>query len=62
MKFKDVKGLPPKEITKKATELKKDLFEMKIKNSLGQLNNPVQIREARKNVARLLTALNAKNQ
>ncbi len=62
MKFKEVKGLPPKELTKKANELKKDLFEMKIKNSLGQLSNPVQIRGARKNVARLLTALNAKNQ
>lgn len=62
MKYKELKSMQPKEIIKKANELKKDLFEMKIKNSLGQLNNPVQIRGARKNVARLLTALNAKNQ
>lgn len=62
MKFKEIKSLEPKEISKKVFELKKDVFEMNMKNSLGQLSNPLQIRAARKDIARLLTALNAKNQ
>lgn len=62
MKFKEIKSLQPKEVSKKVLELKKDLFEMNMKNSLGQLSNPLQIRAARKDIARLLTALNAKNQ
>ena len=61
MKSKDLKGLPAKELAKKATEMKKELFEMRIKNTLGQLSNPVQIRFQRKAVARVLTAQNSKS-
>ncbi len=61
MKSKELNGLPAKELAKKSTEMKKELFEMRIKNTLGQLSNPVQIRFQRKAVARVLTALNSKN-
>ncbi len=62
MKFKEIKSLSIKELEKKIKEQNKDVFEMKMKNSLGQLNNPLQIRYARKDVARLLTALNSKSE
>ena len=47
-------------LIKKATELRKDIFESKMKNSLGQLANPMTIRQARRDVARLNTAAAAK--
>ena len=57
MKFKDMKGLSVKELNKKLVELKKDLFQAKMKNQLGQLGNPVSIRFLRKDIARCATAL-----
>ena len=60
MKFKDVVEMPVEELRKKANELKKNIFEMRMKNALGQLNNPVQLRTLRKDVAQVMTALNQK--
>lgn len=60
MKFEDVSGLSIVELRKKAQELTKNLFEMKIKNSLGQLGNPLEIRYTRRDIARVKTAINQK--
>lgn len=60
MKFEEISGLTVEELKKKANELKKDLFEMEMKNSLGQLGNPLEIRFRRRDVARINTAINQK--
>jgi large subunit ribosomal protein L29 len=60
MKFEDVSGLSVEELRKKAQELSKNLFEMKMKNSLGQLGNPLEIRFVRRDIARVKTAINQK--
>ena len=57
MKFTDVENKSLKDLIKQKQELTSQLFEMKMKNSLGQLTNPVQIRMVRKNIARLNTAI-----
>jgi large subunit ribosomal protein L29 len=57
MKFKDMKGLSVKELNRKLVELKKELFQAKMKNQLGQLGNPVSIRFLRKDIARCATAV-----
>ena len=57
MKFADVKTLSKVELVKKHKALVKEVFELKMKNSLGQLANPLEIRKARRNVARLQTAM-----
>lgn len=59
MKFEDVKNLTPVEIHKKLRETKTKLFEAKMKNAMGQLTNPISIRQMRRDVARLRTALTA---
>jgi large subunit ribosomal protein L29 len=59
MKFEDIKNLTTVEIHKKMREIKGQLFEAKMKNAMGQLTNPVSIRNMRKDVARLRTALTA---
>lgn len=56
MKFEEIKGLSPVELGKKEVELRKELFQATMKNSLGQLGSPIQIRALRRNVARILTA------
>jgi large subunit ribosomal protein L29 len=60
MKFSEIKDLTVDELRKKDTALKQDYFMLKMKNSLGQLANPLSIRAARKNIAKLKTAINQK--
>ncbi len=57
MKFADVKDLSATELKKKKSTLTQDLFEAKMKNQLGQLGNPLEIRKIRKSLARINTAL-----
>ncbi len=57
MLFSELAGLTAKDLNKKKVELRSKLFEARMKNSLGQLANPMVIREARKNIARINTAL-----
>lgn len=57
MKFADIEKKSVKELVKQKQDLTAQLFEMKMKNSLGQQANPIQIRAARRNIARLNTAI-----
>ena len=60
MKFSDVKDLNDVEINKKIRETKEKLFDAKMKNSMGQMTSPISIRQMRRDVARLKTALTMK--
>lgn len=57
MNYTEVKDLSAVELKKKKTGLADDLFTAKMKNSLGQLGNPLEIRKIRRNLARVNTAL-----
>lgn len=59
MKNKDLKEMTVEQLQSKALEMRKSLFELKMKNKVGQLNNPIEVRDARKTVARILTAINS---
>ena len=48
------------EINSRLGELREELFNLRFRNSMKQLDNPVKIRESRREVARLLTVLNEK--
>lgn len=55
--FSDLVGLTEKDLLKKRKEIRTNLFEARMKNSMGQLANPMEIRVMRKDVARINTAL-----
>ena len=57
MLFSELAGLTAKDLNKKKKELRSKLFEAKMKNSLGQLANPMVIGAAKKDIARINTAL-----
>ena len=57
MKTNDIRKLSTEEINKKITESKEELFNLRMKQATGSLENPSRIRELRKNVARLKTIL-----
>lgn len=60
MKFKDISGLKADELRKKSKQLRADLFQLEVKNSLGQLGNPLEIRFLRRDIARVETAIRQK--
>ncbi len=60
MKYADVKDLSQVEVNKKIRETKEKMFEAKMKNSMGQMTNPVSIRGMRRDIARLKTVLTVK--
>lgn len=60
MKFTEIKDLTTDELVKRKSKVAEDLFVSKMKHSLGQLGNPLEIRGLRRDVARLNTALASK--
>ena len=48
------------EIHQRVTDLREELFNLRFRNSMRQLDNPLKIRESRREMARLLTVLREK--
>jgi len=55
---KEDKKLNSEQAVKKIQKLKKDLFNIRFKKINGQVDNPAQYSEIKKNIARLYTTLN----
>jgi large subunit ribosomal protein L29 len=60
MKYEELAGLPATELNKKKQDLRQQLFTARMKNALGQMTNPMEIRAIRRDIARLNTAATAK--
>ena len=60
MMFSEIKDLTVEELRKRSKQLREEMFELKMKHSLGQVSNPVEIRHKRRDLARVLTAMNVK--
>ncbi len=60
MKFTEIKEMTSTELRKRVTQLRAELFEARMKQTLGQLGNPIEIRFKRKDLARFKTALQMK--
>jgi large subunit ribosomal protein L29 len=48
------------EIHQRLTELREELFNLRFRNSMRQLDSPLKIRQGRREIARLLTVLQEK--
>ncbi|MCQ2335763.1 MAG: 50S ribosomal protein L29 [Paludibacteraceae bacterium] len=55
MKTKEIKELSDKELVERIAAEKANLSKMKLNHAISPLDNPCQIREGRKTVARLMT-------
>jgi large subunit ribosomal protein L29 len=60
MKIKEIKELSPAELSTRKTELKEELFKLRIQQQSGQLEKPSLIRSLRREVAQLETILTQK--
>ena len=57
MKTNEIRKLSTEEINKKIAESKEELFNLRMKQATGTLENSARIHELRKDVARLKTIL-----
>jgi len=60
VKAQSMKEMTLDEITLRVAELREELFNLRFRNSMRQLDNPLKIRESRREMARLLTVLREK--
>jgi len=55
-----MRDMSPEDIRQRVTELREELFSLRFRNAMRQLDNPLKIRESRRELARLLTVLGEK--
>ncbi len=60
LKPNTIRDMGVDELTTRVAELREELFNLRFRNSLKQLDNPLKIREGRREMARVLTVLNEK--
>ncbi len=56
---KELRGMSTEQLTQKLTDLKKDLFFLRMQHATNQLDNPLEIRRIKRDIARVKTLLRA---
>jgi large subunit ribosomal protein L29 len=57
----ELRDLSPEELAAKAVELKKELFNLRVQQAMGQIENPMRLRTLRKDIAKTKTILREKH-
>lgn len=57
MSVAETRKMNTEELKARSVELEKELFNLKMRNSTGQLENPLQLRIVRRDIARVKTIL-----
>ena len=57
MKAKDIRERSDDELRKTLSDLEEQLFKLRFQKSTGQIENPIKIREVRKDIARVRTVM-----
>ena len=57
MKAKEIRDRSDDELRKALRDLEEQLFKLRFQKSTGQIENPIKIREVRKDIARVLTVM-----
>ena len=60
MEIDQLKNLEKTELVEKVSQLKQELFHFRSQLAMGRIENPMKIRETRKNIARVHTVLRQK--
>ncbi|EKP94856.1 MULTISPECIES: 50S ribosomal protein L29 [Thermaerobacter] len=55
MKAKELRELSDEELNKKLRDLKEELFNLRFQAATGQLDNPMRLRQVRRDIARVQT-------
>ena len=61
MKAKELRTMTDEQLNAKLKELKAELFNLRFQLAINQLDNPNKITETKRDIARVLTVLQEKN-
>ena len=56
MKIEEIRGLKEADLGRKAEELRRERFQLRVQQTTGQLEKPNRLREIRRTLARIETA------
>lgn len=59
--LRDMKDLSSEELEARATDMKKEIFNLRFQQAMGQIENPMRLRILRKDIARAKTVLKEKH-
>ena len=59
MKYTELSDLTAEELEQKAAAMQEDLFKLRLRQAASQVENPMRIRELRRDIARIRTAQRA---
>lgn len=62
MKVAEVREMDVQQLEDRIATTRRELFNLRFQHATGQLENTGQLKEVRRNIARLLTVLNQKKQ
>jgi large subunit ribosomal protein L29 len=62
VKVAEVRELGVEELERRLADTRRELFNLRFQHATGQLENTGQLMQVRKNIARILTVLNQKQQ
>jgi large subunit ribosomal protein L29 len=57
MKVKDIREMTTEELNVKLFDLKKELYNLRFRNATNQLENPLEIANVKKSIARVKTVI-----
>lgn len=57
MKMAEIRKLSEAEVNKKLFDFKDELFNLRFRHKINQLENPMRIKEVKKNIARIKTLI-----
>lgn len=57
MKVRDLRELTSEELAQKRADFREDLFRLKMRKAVAQLENPIRLRQLRRDIARIETIL-----
>ena len=60
MELKKIREMSEAELNSELVRMKKDLFNLRFQHVTGQLENPVKMREVKKDIARVKTIIREK--
>jgi large subunit ribosomal protein L29 len=58
---RELRDLSNEELQAKTAELKKELFNLRVQQAMGQIENPMRLRSLRKDIAKAKTVLKEKH-
>jgi len=59
-KISELRALTQDELVQEEKSLRKELFNLRFQRTTGELENPMRIRQARKEIAKILTIITEK--